>query len=138
DSLKTDVVSAAKRLAVTEQRATELLDGERDVFVAACKDFYNSPYGSPGKACPVAVWTCLSCPLAVFTPSKVPNLLRLKDHLDRQWDALSVAEWTAVYGAASVRLERDILPMFSTTVITAARAALETDEVPLYLRPEDR
>jgi hypothetical protein len=76
---------AAARLEMTAKASAELLTGERDVFAAACKDFHNSPYASPGSPCPVPVWTCLCCPLAVFTPSKVPNLLRLREHLDRQW-----------------------------------------------------
>ena len=72
---------------MTAEGAVELLRGERDVFAAACKDFYNSPHGRAGSACPSPVWTCLFCPLAVFTPSQVPNLLRLRDHLDAQWKA---------------------------------------------------
>ncbi|MDQ6614348.1 MAG: hypothetical protein M3083_06300 [Actinomycetota bacterium] len=82
----------------------ELLGRKRDVFAAACKDFHRSPYGAAGQPCPVPVWTCLCCPMAVFTPSKVPNLLRLQDHLDRQWRSLRAEEWMVMYGAANVPL----------------------------------
>ena len=134
--LQGDPDGAAARLQMSRQSTSELLAGQRDVFAAACKDFHHSPYGAPGQPCPVPVWTCLCCPLAVFTPAKVPNLLRLRDHLDRQWQALPAGEWMATYGAANVRLERDILPKFSAAVITAARSVLTADDG-VYLRPEE-
>ena len=134
--LQGDPDAAAARLEMTRQSSSELLAGQRDVFAAACKDFHHSPYGAPGQPCPVPVWTCLCCPLAVFTPAKVPNLLRLRDHLDRQWQALPAGEWMATYGAANVRIERDILPKFSAAVITAARSVLTADDG-VYLRPEE-
>lgn len=136
--LQADPAAAAARLEMTAKASAELLAGERDVFAAACKDFHNSPYGSPGQPCPVPVWTCLCCPLAVFTPSKVPNLLRLRDHLDRQWRSLPAGEWMAMYGAANVRIERDILPKFGAAVIDAARAAIAEDsDAGVYLRSEE-
>lgn len=136
--LADDREAAAARLGMTESAAGELVAGERDVFAAACKDFLNSPHGAPGSPCPSPVWTCLHCPLAVFTPTKVPNLLRLRDHLDRQWRALPAPEWLRAYGTAQVRLERDILPRFGPEVIDAARAEVEADPEPaLYLRPEE-
>lgn len=134
--LQADPAAAAARLDMTRRSSSELLAGQRDVFAAACKDFHNSPYGTPGQPCPVPVWTCLCCPLAVFTPAKVPNLLRLRDHLDRQWQSLPAGEWMAVYGAANARLERDILPKFSAAVINAARAVITGDDG-VYLRPEE-
>jgi hypothetical protein len=137
--LQADPAAAAARLEMTERESVELLGGARDVFAAACKDFHNSPHGAPGQPCPVPVWSCLCCPLAVFTPSKVPNLLRLRDHLDRQWRALPAGEWMAMYGAANVRLERDILPKFPAAVIDAARAVVASDgDAGLYLRPEEQ
>ncbi|MDQ6748501.1 MAG: hypothetical protein M3010_10420, partial [Candidatus Dormibacteraeota bacterium] len=137
-ALVDDPVAAAARLGMTASAATELLGGERDVFAAACKDFYHSPHGAPGVPCPSPVWTCLFCPLAVFTPAKVPNLLRLRDHLEAQWKALSAEEWMHLYGPAQVRLERDILARFPAAVLTAARADVTADDGPsLYLAPEE-
>lgn len=110
------------------------------MFAAACTDFHNSPHGRPGSPCPAPVWTCLLCPLAVFTPTKVPNLLRLRAHLDRQWKMLGTDEWMALYGPAQLRLDRDILPAFPAEVIAAARVAVDDDAdspVPLYVRPEE-
>ncbi|MGH2690343.1 MAG: hypothetical protein ACRDKW_16275 [Actinomycetota bacterium] len=135
-----DPTRAPQRLDLSAEHAAELLAGERDVFAAACKGFHNSPYGRPGSPCPAAVWTCLFCPLAVFTPSKLPNLLRLRDHLDRQWKALRREEWMHLYGAAHVRLERDILPQFRPAEVEAARAGIEEDvngEAQIYLPPEE-
>lgn len=136
--LQADPVVAADRLEMTKAASAQLLAGERDVFASACKDFYNSPHGNPGEPCPVPVWTCLCCPLAVFTPSKLPNLLRLRDHLARQWQSLPATEWMAMYGPANVRLERDILPKFGAAVIEAAREVTAEDrDGAVYLRPEE-
>jgi hypothetical protein len=136
--LSQDLPAAAARLGMTAEGAAQLLAGEHDVFVAACKDFYHSPHGRPGSPCPSPVWTCLFCPLAVFTPAQLPNLLALRDHLEAQWKALRAEEWMQLYGAAKVRLERDILARFSDPVLAAARARLaERDGPGPYLRPED-
>lgn len=140
DRLDADPVAAASRLSMTTDAAGQLVAGERDVFAAACKDFHNSPFGEPGSPCPAPVWTCLFCPLAVFTPSKVPNLLRLRAHLDRQWVSLPASEWMSLYGAAHLRLERDILAGFGVAVVEAAQAIIDTDgeDGDLYLRPEEQ
>ncbi len=138
DRLDADPAAAGARLAMTADAARQLIGGERDVFAAACKDFYNSPHGEAGSPCPAPVWACLFCPLAVFTPSKVPNLLRLRAHLDRQWKSLPASEWMALYGAAHLRLERDILAGFGAAVLDAAQSVVDGDLAgDLYLRPEE-
>ena len=139
DRLAASPSAAASRLAMSREAARELVDGERDVFAAACKDFHNSPHGPAGSPCPAPVWTCLSCPLAVFTPSHVPNLLRLRAHLDRQWRSLGSTEWMSAYGASHLRLERDILASFPPPLVHAAQAVVDGDLDPadgLYLPPE--
>jgi len=137
-ALVDDPEAAAVRLGITASAAAELLAGQRDVFAAACKDFYHSPHGAPGVACPSPVWTCLFCPLAVFTPAKVPNLLRLRDHLEAQWKELGAEEWMHLYGAAQVRLERDILARFPASVLETARAAVTASAEPgPYFAPEE-
>ena len=124
---------------MTRDAAGELMAGERDVFAAACKDFHNSPFGEVGSPCPAPAWSCLFCPLAVFTPSKVPNLLRLRAHLDRQWASLPAGEWMSLYGAAHLRLERDILAGFGAAVVEAAQAVVDADgDSGLYVRPEEQ
>ena len=140
DRLDADPAAAAPRLAMTADAARELLAGERDVFAAACMDFHNSPHGEAGSPCPAPVWSCLFCPLAVFTPSKVPNLLRLRAHLDRQSQSLPAGEWLSLYGAAHFRLERDILARFDAAVVDAAQVAVEVEgeDGDLYLRPEEQ
>jgi hypothetical protein len=47
---------------------TELVGGQRDVFVAACADPLSGLHGPKGKPCPARPWVCLLCPLAVFAP----------------------------------------------------------------------
>jgi hypothetical protein len=139
-SVQATVLSAAELIDVADGKhpdltiPTDVADGSRDVFVAACRDFFNSPHGPSGSPCPAPVWECLFCPLALFTPSRLPNLLRMKDHMDRQWDRLEAAEWIRMYGAAQVRLDRDILSGFPDAEIAAARSSI--DDTPFYLPPE--
>ncbi|MGH9069258.1 MAG: hypothetical protein ACRD0J_17480, partial [Acidimicrobiales bacterium] len=126
---------AATELGVAATEARPLLAGERDVFAAACRDFYHSPYGEAGSPCPAAVWTCLFCPLAVITPAKLPTLLRLADHVDAQRREMPADEWTRVYGAIWHQLRANILPRYPEAVIQAAR--VKADAAPLYLPPHE-
>jgi hypothetical protein len=130
-----DQAQAAAELAVAEAETGPLLTGRRDVFACACKDFYNSPYGEPGSACPAPVWTCLFCPMAVITPAKLPTLLRLCDHIDAQRRQMPADEWTRVYGATWHQLGANILPRYPEAVIQAAR--VKADAAPLYLPPHE-
>jgi hypothetical protein len=42
-----------------------LFSGEQDVWLASCGDFYKSPFGAEGDACPSPFWGCLECSNAV-------------------------------------------------------------------------
>ncbi len=131
-----DPARAAERLGIDVDSAkTFLASDEADVFVAKCKDFHHSPYGKPGEPCPVPVWECLVCPLAVITPSKLPNLLALLDHMDARFTDVPTHAWQVRYAAAYRAITQDILPHFSDTVIAAARAARPSAR--LYLPPEE-
>ena len=60
-----------------------LLDGDQDVWLAACSGFHNSPFGKAGSPCPQPFWGCLECRNAVITACKLPvifsvSLLYLK------------------------------------------------------------
>ena len=135
ERLSTDHAQAASELGVAEAESVRLLTGQRDVFACACKDYYNSPYGEPGSACPAAVWTCLFCALAVITPAKLPTLLRLCDHIDAQRREMPADEWTAMYGATWHQLHANILPRYPEAVIQAAR--VKADAAVLYLPPHE-
>lgn len=134
--LEADAAAAAHRLGLSDQRAQRLLaTDEEDVFAAKCKDFHNGPHAAPGQPCQAAVWECLFCPLAVITPSKLPNLLALLDHIDAAYERMSIADWQARYAAARRAITEQILPRFSDQVVAAARA--KVSEQNLYLPPEE-
>lgn len=123
-------------LGLSADRAKTLLHTqEEDVFAAKCGDFYNSPHGKPGEACPSAVWECFSCPLAVITPSKLPNILALLDHIDRAYEGMSTSEWSLRYAQSRRNIVEHILPQFSDQVLEAARAQATLKG--LYLPPEE-
>src|SRR3546814_128563 len=42
-----------------------LLDGEQDVWLAACAGFHSSPFAEAGSPCAQPFWGCLDCPNAV-------------------------------------------------------------------------
>ena len=77
------------------------------------------------------------CPLAVFLPRHAPNLLRLKAFFARQFKLMPTAHFLQVFGPYAERLDSEILPQFSPSVLaTAALTVSDTDsEIPL--RPEE-
>lgn len=52
-----------------------MLDGEQDVWLASCSDFYGSPFGSSEDGCSTPFWGCLECSNAVITARKLPALV---------------------------------------------------------------
>lgn len=134
-------VFAANFPAVVEQAGldadaiTALLAGQQDVFVAACAAPLHSPHAPAGTLCPARPWVCLLCPLAVFAPRHLPNLLRLKGFFAGQGTQLSTAQFLAVFGPYAARLDEDVLPRFTASAIAAASRALDEDaaQLPLHL-----
>lgn len=113
-----------------------LLNGEQDVFVAACAAPTNSPHAPAGTLCPARPWVCLLCPLAVFVPRHLPNLLRLKEFFSRQGTQMSTAQFLHVFGPYATRLDEDILPRFTAAAVAAADRGLLTQaaaELPMHL-----
>ncbi len=114
---------------------TALLAGQQDVFVAACAAPLNSPHAPAGTLCPARPWVCLLCPLAVFAPRHLPNLLRLKGFFAGQGIQMSTAQFLAVFSPYAARLDEDVLPRFTPSAIAAASQALDEDaaQLPLHL-----
>jgi hypothetical protein len=126
--------SAARALEVSEGTARALIASEElDVFLAKCKDFHNSPFGSPGTACPAAAWDCLFCPLAVITPSKAPALIALKRRLERLRETMPLDRWQQVYGPAHWVIGEEILPQFSAGTRERAEALADGEVLHLPL-----
>jgi hypothetical protein len=131
DEQAVDAASGLPQLAaehgLDDAAITELLGGQRDVFVAACADQLASPFGPAGKPCPARPWVCLLCPLAVFLPRHLPNLLRLKGFFSRQFRQQPTTAFLAVFGPYAQRLETEILPRFDQQAVTAAAQTLDTE-----------
>lgn len=126
--------NAADALKVSEDTARALIASEElDVFLAKCKDFHNSPFGSPGIACPAAAWECLFCPLAVITPSKAPALIALKRRLERLRETMPLDRWHQIYGPAHRVIVEEILPQFSAGTLERAEALADGEVLHLPL-----
>lgn len=113
-----------------------LLDGDQDVWLAACSGFQNSPFAEAGSPCPQPFWGCLECRNAVITARKLPAILAFLDFIQGERAGLSAAEWSIKFGRAHARITQQILPVFSEGVIAQARS--EAAQQSLYLPPEVR
>jgi len=113
-----------------------LLDGEQDVWLAACSGFDRSPFGEPGAPCPQPFWGCLECRNAVITARKLPAIIAFLRFIEEQRAGLSASDWAAKFGRAHDRIAKQILPAFPESVV--AEAHREAEEHALYLPPEAR
>ncbi|WP_430480442.1 hypothetical protein ACQZM9_34110 [Streptomyces sp. P11-1] len=116
----------------------ELIGGERDVFAAACGDQLSGLHGPKGKPCPARPWVCLLCPLALFAPRHVANLMRLRAFFGRQWQQMPSAAFMAVFGPYAQRLDGLLtLTYFTEAVLREAAAEVTDCDEELPLRPEE-
>ncbi len=139
DEVAAEVVSeiAKMRNPLSDETVSEILSGERDVFVAACSDQLSGMWGPPGKPCPARPWVCLLCPLAVFMPRHLPNLLRLKAYFARQFRQMTTEQFMRVFAPYSQRLDAEIIPRFSANDLALASNGLLQEPAFLPLRPEE-
>ncbi|MER5368602.1 hypothetical protein [Streptomyces sp. NPDC002722] len=128
-----------KRLGLDDDALAQLLSGERDVFTAACGDQLSGLHGPKGKPCPARPWVCLLCPLALFAPRHLPNLLRLRAFFSRQWQQMTTAEFIPVFGPYAHSLDEILTSdrYFSEHALRAAAAEVTYSDVELPLRPEE-
>ncbi|BAJ29280.1 MULTISPECIES: hypothetical protein [Kitasatospora] len=139
-TLVRDYPEQVAALNLTDEVLTELLSGQRDVFSASCADQLSGLHGPKGKPCPARPWVCLACPLALFTPRHLPNLMRLRAFFSAMWQEMTSAEFMAVFGFYSQRLDSILTPGVHFSAESLARAAAQvadTDEE-LPLRAEER
>ncbi|WP_405711268.1 hypothetical protein OG264_20530 [Streptomyces xanthophaeus] len=125
------------RLGLTQGALGELLSGERDVFSGACADQFAGLHGPKGKPCPARPWVCLLCPLALFAPRHLPNLLRLKAFFARQFRQMPREQFATVFAPYARRLSADVLPRFEKAAIAAAQRDVGDEDAELPLRPEE-
>jgi hypothetical protein len=133
--LRDDPTSVPAYLPVEAEQIGALHSGEQDVWVAGCANFYASPFGKPGLACPVPVWGCLECPNAVITSRHLPTLLLFLNRIVAERERLEERAWAGQFGRAYARIVQQILPAFPSEVVTAARAMLEATTPVLALPP---
>lgn len=124
------IEQAANELAVTAERASGILRGEQDVFVAACKDFYNRPGGKPNTPCD-RPFACFTCKNACWTSSTLPRLIRFKDFVTTQREFLTAEDWEGKFGHAYRITTEVILPAFPPEVVALAAVAAPSE--PFYL-----
>lgn len=113
-----------------------LLDGEQDVWLAACAGFYSSPFAEAGSPCAQPFWGCLDCPNAVITARKLPAILAFLAFVEERRPSLPASDWAAKFGRVHGRITTQVLPAFSDAVIADARRQMENER--LYLPPEAR
>jgi hypothetical protein len=113
-----------------------LLDGEQDVWLAACAGFHNSPFAEAGSPCAQPFWGCLDCPNAVITARKLPAILAFLAFVEEQRLSLSATDWAAKFGRVHARITAQVVPAFSDAVVADARRQMESER--LYLPPEAR
>ncbi|MGW4529148.1 hypothetical protein [Amycolatopsis sp. NPDC004378] len=129
-----------KKLALDDAALTELISGQRDVFLASCSDQLAGQWGPAGKPCPARPWVCLLCPLAIFAPRHASNLLRMKAFFGRQWRQMTAEHFMAVFGPYATRIDEVLAALNThdkTLIARASREVADTDtELPLH--PEER
>lgn len=130
----------AARLGLDDAALAELIGGERDVFAAACGDQLSGLHGPVGKACPARPWICMLCPLALFAPRHLPNLMRLRAFFTRQWQQTPAAAFMAHFGPYAQRLD-DLLSQqsnyFTEAALRDAAGQVADTDHELPLRPEE-
>ncbi|WP_198357372.1 hypothetical protein [Streptomyces fildesensis] len=127
-----DELAQLQTLGLSEQEASDLIQGELDMGVTHCKNPYDSPFSPRGELCAVAPLRCLECCNAWVMPSQLPQLLLFRDHLERVRQRLHPQRFTAVWGQSYANL-RATLEDRSEEEITVARKHIEEGSITLDL-----
>lgn len=135
---ESELTKASSRALETGEMSAEqlktLAGGESDLWLSSCRNFFDSPFGERGHACPVPFFGCLLCPNAVITIRKLPAIIAFLNHIELQRELLSAIEWELKYARAYISITRHILPHFSETDIAAAKViAASTGLIPVSL-----
>ncbi|RLV73456.1 hypothetical protein D3C57_129560 [Streptomyces rapamycinicus NRRL 5491] len=124
---------APELLGVSPTEAGSLLSGESDLWLSSCRDFFDSPFGVKGKACPVSFFGCLGCGNAVITRRKLPAILAFLNHIEGERAKMPEAEWAERFGGARQQILRLVLPKFSESDVLSAQAVAESADPLLFL-----
>lgn len=124
---------AAPLLDISAEEIPPLLSGESDLWLASCRDFFDSPFGTKGKACPVSFFGCLGCGNAVITRRKLPAILAFLNHIEAERAKTPAADWAARFGTARQQILQLIIPKFTESDVLKAKAVAESVEPLLFL-----
>ena len=119
-----DAAGVAAKLDVSEEQLRGLASGGSDVITSACLDIKASPFSPQGTLCGAPLYGCLDCANAVFTSSRLPQLLQLLDHVVQQRGAMNIDDWRSHYGFAYARTMQ-IVDAFPHDEVAAAMAEVE-------------
>jgi len=125
-----DVSDVAKKLNTTKDSAKHIIKGEQDMFIATCKDFYNSPNGKPNSPCQLP-WGCFTCSNAIWTSRILPKLVLFYDFILEQKELLSTEDWEAKFMTPYVIMKYKIFTKFSDETMGWARRA--SVDISLYI-----
>lgn len=125
--------AAPKLLGVSPTAVGPLLSGESDLWLSSCRNFFDSPFGTKGKACPVSFFGCLGCGNAVITRRKLPAILAFLNHIEAERAKMPEVEWSARFGEARQQILQLILPRFSESDVLSAKAVAESTKPLLFL-----
>ncbi|MFG2193420.1 hypothetical protein [Streptomyces sp. NPDC048639] len=124
---------ATELVGISPTEVGPLLSGESDLWLSSCRDFFDSPFGTKGKACPVSFFGCLGCGNAVITRRKLPAILGFLNHIEAERAKMPEAEWTERFGKARQQILRLVLPKFSENDVLSAKAVAESTDPLLFL-----
>lgn len=128
EELAASLAQSHERAANDSAAATR----EWNMFAALCADPFSGEHGKAGDICPATVWACLSCRLSFFTPAHLPNLIRLRAHMQERFDDMPLSDWMSTYASAYVLLTKKVLPAFPATQVAAAERTVQC-ESPLLI-----
>ncbi|WP_194711279.1 hypothetical protein [Noviherbaspirillum soli] len=129
-STQSEIRSIAQKLAESEEKVIALFNGEQDVFVAQCRDFYNKPGGRPDTPCSDP-WECFTCKNALWTSRILPRLIAFMWFMEDQTKLLTSIEWSEKFGLPHRVITTEILPRFSKHTVEWAKQ--QAKDEPFYV-----
>jgi len=126
-AIRRDPDAADLPAATATRDVAPFLDGAQDVWLAACANFYDSPFGKADQACPSPFWACLDCRNAVITARELPALIAFMNFTLEQRELLASEDCDTKFGRAWRRINDQILPAFPRSVVEAARESATAD-----------
>ncbi|MEV4780476.1 hypothetical protein [Burkholderia sp. LMU1-1-1.1] len=132
---KLEIQRLSKELKVPAKKVIAIVNGEQDVFIASCKDFYNKPGGKPDTACDDP-WTCFGCSNGLWTSRILPRVVKFLWFMEEQRNLLTHTDWAAKFSVPYRAITQEILPRFQARTIEWAKAEAEVSPfyVPTRLR----